>query len=214
IGELLADIKGVSPVTAVTETPKPAAPASASAAVGASVVTLQRLGVVTSTKLSGTGDEEDSQPKKALAEQDAFAPLAQPVIAAPVVYRQLVVRQDLSRPDRMPLALAAGRIWLIVDDGKGLSEILAACLMGQGQKVTRIQLSAPAKPAKGKRTAKQQAAGTAVEGVRDYSLQDRGKAAIETLIAEIEQAEGPIGGFIHLQPATGAASLGEVFAEV
>lgn len=214
IGELLADIKGVSPVTAVTETPKPAVPASASAAVGASVVTLQRLGVVTSTKLSGTGDEEDSQPKKALAEQDAFAPLAQPVIAAPVVYRHLVVRQDLSRPDRMPLALAAGRIWLIVDDGKGLSEILAARLMGQGQKVTRIQLSAPAKPAKGKRTAKQQAAGTAVEGVRDYSLQDRGKAAIETLIAEIEQAEGPIGGFIHLQPATGAASLGEVFAEV
>ncbi|MDA5629157.1 MULTISPECIES: type I polyketide synthase [Agrobacterium] len=214
IGELLADIKGVSPVTAVTETPKPAAPASASAAVGASVVTLQRLGVVTSTKLSGTGDEEDSQPKKALAEQDAFAPLAQPVIAAPVVYRHLVVRQDLSRPDRMPLALAAGRIWLIVDDGKGLSEILAARLMGQGQKVTRIQLSAPAKPAKGKRTAKQQAARTAVEGVRDYSLQDRGKAAIETLIAEIEQAEGPIGGFIHLQPATGAASLGEVFAEV
>ncbi|NTB97748.1 SDR family oxidoreductase [Agrobacterium tumefaciens] len=209
IGELLADIKGVSRVTAVTETPKPAAPASAPASAGASVVTLQRLGVVISTKLSDAGDE-DSQPKKALAEQDAFAPLAQPVIAAPSVYRHLVVRQDLARPDRMPLSLAAGRIWLLVDDGKGLSEILAARLLAQGQKVVRVHLSAPAKPAKGKR---KQAAGTAIDGVRDYSLQDRSKAATEALIAEIEQAEGPVGGFIHLQPATGAASMGEVFAE-
>ena len=214
IGELLADIKGPSPVVAaVSETAVPTAPASAPAAAGASVVTLQRLGVVTSTKLSDIGDEEISQSKKASAEQDASAFPAQPLNAGPSVHRQRVVRQDLARPDRTSLTLGAERIWLLVDDGKGLSEALASRLVALGEKVARLQLSAPAKPAKGKRTAKQSSSGLAMEGLRDYSLQDRGRVAIEAMIAEIEQAEGPIGGFIHLQPVTAVESIGDVFPE-
>ncbi|QCL88703.1 type I polyketide synthase [Agrobacterium tumefaciens] len=214
IGELLADIKGPSPVVAaVSETAVPTAPASAPAAAGASVVTLQRLGVVTSTKLSDIGDEEISQSKKASAEQDASAFPAQPLNAGPSVHRQRVVRQDLARPDRTSLTLGAERIWLLVDDGKGLSEALASRLVALGEKVARLQLSAPAKPAKGKRTAKQSSSGLAMEGLRDYNLQDRGRVAIEAMIAEIEQAEGPIGGFIHLQPVTAVESIGDVFPE-
>ncbi len=214
IGELLADIKGPSPVVAaVSETAVPTAHASAPAAAGASVVTLQRLGVVTSTKLSDIGDEEISQSKKASAEQDASAFPAQPLNAGPSVHRQRVVRQDLARPDRTSLTLGAERIWLLVDDGKGLSEALASRLVALGEKVARLQLSAPAKPAKGKRTAKQSSSGLAMEGLRDYSLQDRGRVAIEAMIAEIEQAEGPIGGFIHLQPVTAVESIGDVFPE-
>ncbi|MFK3779297.1 SDR family NAD(P)-dependent oxidoreductase [Agrobacterium sp. NPDC089420] len=214
VEELLADITGASPaVAAVSVAAIPAASVNPAAASGASVVTLQRLGVVTSTKLSDTSDAEVSQPKKASAEQDVSALPAQPVMTKAAVYRHRVVRQNLARPDRMPLTLDADRIWLLVDDGKGLSEAVASRLVASGQKVARLRMAAAARPAKGRKTAKQPASVSVLDGVQDYNLQDCGRVAIEALIAEIEQAEGPVGGFIHLQPANVATSIGEVFAE-
>lgn len=122
---------------------------------------------------------EVASAKKSLAEQGAkIAParrlLIDSTISAGSVRRFEVQAKHESLPDQIALNLAPGHIWLVTDDGEGLGAELVQRLRDEQQKV--VLWSLPAN-----------------NGACD-------EAHLLKVIADIEAAEGKIGGFIHLQP--------------
>lgn len=138
--------------------------------------------------------------KKSLGEQGArLAPahrlLIDSSIGAADVRRFEVHAQHEPQPDQIALNPAPGHIWLVTDDGEGLSTEVAQLLRAEHQKVALLTLPAGSKAATTQ----------AVEGVAQFALSACDEAQLQQVIAEIEAAEGKIGGFIHLQPRAALA---------
>ncbi|MBB5016759.1 acyl transferase domain-containing protein/NADP-dependent 3-hydroxy acid dehydrogenase YdfG [Chitinivorax tropicus] len=212
IDELLAEIKGQgasSEAAATVETAEaapvvntPAAAAELPAIVETPIEAappIRNLGVVTTTrKLADQAGDKESAAKKSLAEprEDASAP-ARRLIASDAdtvsqpVQRFQPVKRLLPKPDQRDLALPAGQVWLITDDGKGLSDELAQQLLAREQKVVRLALAW--QPSKGNRKG--------IQGVVDYALEQADEGSLQTVLSRITETEGVIGGVIHLQAA-------------
>ncbi|KMN83862.1 hypothetical protein VK98_00055 [Chromobacterium sp. LK11] len=217
ISELLTELKqGGAAAPAAEAAPVPAAapaPVSSEPALhetpAAEAKPLRQLGVVSSTKkLVADVAVEDTAAKKSLAEpRETASALAQqsPVSDAHTVtasiHRFQARKQALPKPDL--LELAAGRLWLLTDDGKGLSEEVAKQLLAHGQQVARLVFKW--QQAKGQRKA--------IKHVNDYVLERADELALEDVLSRIAVAEGQVGGFIHLQaPAGNVKSLANAFA--
>lgn len=148
-------------------------------------------GFVASTRELTTVERspEVASAKKSLAEQGAkLAParrlLIEGSIGAGNVRRFEVHAKHEPPPDQIALNLAPGHIWVVTDDGEGLSAEVVRLLRAEHQKVALLTLPA--------------------------SVCD--EAQVHKVIAEIEATEGKIGGFIHLQPRAAVAhSMGELF---
>lgn len=164
----------------------------------ASVSPARALGFVASTRKLGDAGRKEPAPgasKPPATSQAQAAPAPQPAIddlapPAETIRRYEACRKIEPRPDQAALELAPGRIWLLTDDGKGLSDEVAKLLLAEGQKVVRLAVAS--QPGKASRKS--------IKGVPDYALSRCDEQSIQEVIARIEKAQGEIGGFIHHQP--------------
>ncbi|MCW7539467.1 SDR family NAD(P)-dependent oxidoreductase [Aquabacterium sp. A7-Y] len=231
IAELLANLKGEVPAAAAAEPPSaPAAePPSAPATEAAPVVEaklpeivetplseappIRTLGFVATTrKLAGSEAEKESAAKKSSAEprEGASAP-ARRLMTSDAdtevnssVQRYQPRRLALPRPDQRAFDLAPGHLWLVTDDGKGLSDELAKGLVARQQRVVRLV----------HRSHQGEGARKGIKGVRDHVLGGNGEAELRAVVDKIVQADGPVAGLVYLQPAADAPkSLDEAFSD-
>ncbi|MEM6261410.1 MAG: SDR family NAD(P)-dependent oxidoreductase, partial [Bacteroidota bacterium] len=93
-------------------------------------------------------------------------------------HRSTVSVLPLPRPDHQEIALPAGHIWLLCEDGTELGASLAAKLSG---KIVRVAMPGTNSNA-------------------PYRLDTASEAAIGQLVSQISQNEGAIGGCIYLHP--------------
>ncbi len=105
----------------------------------------------------------------------------------PPIQRFVVSKQILPAPDQREVVLPEGYIWLITDDGQGVSDEVAAQLLNKGGKVARISL--------GSTRAKNK-----IDKVNDYFVEHNNEEALVKTLEEIKTNDGSIGGFIYLQP--------------
>ncbi|GGY14852.1 type I polyketide synthase [Paludibacterium paludis] len=211
IAELLAALKGgvehdAAPALAdaaiEAATPVPPAPTASTAAPihetpDTEAPPIRNLGFVATTRALGHDDvrTEEREAKKSQAEsrEDASAPVRRLIASdaytpSAEIHRYRAIVQVLPAPDQREIALPQGRIWLLTDDGKGLSDELAKRLGQRGQSAVRLVLGWT--QGKGKRKP--------VDGVADYVLERADEAAIAAVLENIAKKEGEIGGFLHL----------------
>lgn len=94
--------------------------------------------------------------------------------------------KDIALPGSTPLSLPDGHIFLVTDDGQGISDALISMLDKQGIKSAKLVFNQSGKSGhKEKNT---------------YELASSGEKDIEALIHGIESKHGKIGGFLHVQP--------------
>ncbi|MFK5894811.1 MAG: SDR family NAD(P)-dependent oxidoreductase [Pseudomonadota bacterium] len=107
-----------------------------------------------------------------------------------------VNRVILSKPDQVEIALNSNQIWLITDDGKGLSVEVAKKLIESGNKVARLILSAD-----------NYSKDDSFNGVNDYILGSLDEKEIASSIEKITKEMGDIAGFIHIAPTSTKSKL-------
>ncbi|WP_137936799.1 type I polyketide synthase [Chitinivorax sp. B] len=210
IDELLAELKGQGTPAAAETTPVAAAPVAPVAEAAAPEIVetpvedappLRNLGFVATTrKLTSEEADKESAAKKSLAEprEDASAPARRLIvsdaeIALNTIHRYQPRKLALPKPDQRALDLAPDHIWLVTDDGKGLSDELAKSLLAQQQRVARLIFGW--QQGKGGRKG--------IKGVNDYVLDRADEATLQALLDKLTKAEGAIGGVVHLQAAVG-----------
>lgn len=165
---------------------------------------LRTLGFVTSTAEVAEAD----QAKKSLTEsQQSAAPAVQAkavsVMPRPQTQRFSVIQQTLPLPDGDRRTFAAKHHWLVVDEGKTISDEVMKQLTAQGQTVSLLALY----PA----TAKQK---KQTKNASLYHLAQYDEAALDSIVTKIEQAHGAIDGLIWLQAAPEKAKhVADVFSE-
>lgn len=165
---------------------------------------LRTLGFVTSTAEVA----EVEQAKKSLTEsQQSAAPAVQAkavsVLPRPQTQRFSVIQQILPLPDSDRRTFAAKRHWLVVDEGKTISEEVMKQLTAQGQTVSLLALY----PATAKQ--KKQAKNAALHHLVQYD-----EAALDSAITKLERTHGAIDGLIWLQAGPEKAKdVAGVFSE-
>lgn len=204
IAELLAKLKNGG------EAPAAEAPAAAPVAVAnndavainetphAEAAPLRKLGFVATTrKLEDNTQELESKKLSAEPRENASAPVQRVLVSdadtkSETVHRFQALKTHLPKPDRMALQLPPGQIWLLTDDGMGLSDEVARLLLAQGQAVARLLPGwQPGRSAR-----------KAIAGVSEHLLEHADEAALQALLADITATRGAVGGFIHLSAAS------------
>jgi NAD(P)-dependent dehydrogenase (short-subunit alcohol dehydrogenase family) len=124
-----------------------------------------------------TDEEEIRRPEAAVAEEGSDEAYSQ-------VSRHTWAAVDAPLVDDRAIGLASDRVFLITDDGRGVSGAVADGICDLGGRAVVVQSG--------------EGAG-AVERAR-YQADLTDPAAVGELVATVHQQEGPIGGIVHLLP--------------
>ncbi len=108
------------------------------------------------------------------------------------IKRQTVSLKQLPSPDFLETALPDGRVCVVTDDGTETSLALTDALVAQGWAVVLLSFPTSLIPT---------VAGRSAPSVPQVTLSDVSEERLQSQVAHIVEQYGPIGGFIHVNPA-------------
>ncbi len=115
------------------------------------------------------------------------------------IERSLVKLKPLPAPDRLEFTMPENHICLITDDGTSTSIRLAQALSEQGWRVVLLNFPLSVVRASAERQPLANLASS--DGISQVLLQDMSEDHLKQQLATISASHGPVGVFIHLNPA-------------